>query len=80
MEHKCEEIIKKVMLFLDGELSPNEHDWLREQLIQCPACLEHYEMEKDFKDFLCAKLKCMPACECDEHELKDKILSKIKGL
>lgn len=80
MEHNCETIIKKIMLFLDGELDPSEQEWLREQLIQCPACLEHYELEKDFKDFICQKLRCQPACQCDEHDLKEKILTKIKEI
>lgn len=80
MVHNCKEIIKKIMLFLDGELIQSEQTTLRDQLIECPACLEHYELEKDFKDFLCEKLKCMPSCKCDEHELKDKILAKIKAI
>ncbi|MBK7957084.1 MAG: hypothetical protein IPK03_02610 [Bacteroidetes bacterium] len=79
MEHQCDEIFKKIVLLLDNELNQEEKDWLRDELIACPACLENYEMEKDFKEMLCEKLKCMESCECNEEQLKSKILSKIRN-
>jgi hypothetical protein len=78
MEHKCEEILKKIVLLLDNELSDEERNWLRDQLIECPACLDHYELEKGFKEMLCEKLKCINPCECNEKKLKEQILEKIK--
>jgi hypothetical protein len=79
MEHNCEIIFQKIMLLLDNELSQEEQDWLRDQLIDCPACLENYEMEKDFKELICEKLKCIEPCGCDETDLKAKILAKIQA-
>lgn len=53
----CPEIIQKVFLVLDGEMNHKEEKEFLEHLEGCPHCLEMYQIEKSFKEFLCSKVK-----------------------
>ena len=53
----CSEIIQKVFLVLDGEMSGKEEKEFLQHLNECPNCLEMYSIEKSFKDFLAAKIQ-----------------------
>ena len=53
----CPEIIQKVFLVLDGEMSAKEEKEFLSHLDGCPHCLEMFSIEKSFKEFLCAKVK-----------------------
>ena len=48
--HQCEDMMSKVFLSLDGELSHEEEKKFLEELNQCSCCLGKYEIEKSFKD------------------------------
>ena len=54
--HNCKDIISKVFLILDGELSIDEEKEFLNELNCCTSCLEKYNIERSFKSFLCAKI------------------------
>ncbi len=50
--HDCSKVAKNVFLALDGELSPEEEKTLLADVEKCPRCLEYFNIEKAFKQFL----------------------------
>jgi mycothiol system anti-sigma-R factor len=75
-EHNCRETIKKVMLALDGELSAEEELRFMHDIKICSHCLEKYNIEKEFKLFLCSKVQKK---NCTE-DLKNKIRAQISRM
>lgn len=55
--HDCSEIASKVMLVIDGELPPNEEKRLIAEIQECKGCLQHYSIEKSFKEFIAKKVE-----------------------
>ena len=70
-QHDCSEVISRVFLALDGELDQNEVKDFMDDLNRCSWCLEHYNIEKVFKEFLCNKLQ--------RKEVKPDVISEIKS-
>lgn len=56
-KHDCIQILSKVFLALDGELTRKEEKAFLEELNKCSCCLENYSIEKSFKQFLANKIK-----------------------
>ena len=69
----CPEIIQKVFLVLDGELSPKEEKEFLSHLEECPHCLEMYSIEKTFKEFLTKKLQKKQVNNSVINSIKEKI-------
>lgn len=55
---KCEQLIEKLYLFIDGELSPEEEYEIEAHLSECVQCLRIYGLELQFKRMIIHKLKC----------------------
>jgi len=55
--HNCDATMQKVMLALDDELTPDEERNFLDELNRCSSCLEKFQIEKSFKDYLCTKVK-----------------------
>lgn len=55
--HDCSALMKKVMMSLDGEMNEQEETEFLKDINQCSHCLENYNIEKSFKQFLHDKLK-----------------------
>jgi len=55
-QHSCRTLLQKVMLSLDGEMSEQDEQQFFDEVTKCSTCLEHYNIEKSFKEFMCAKL------------------------
>ena len=72
--HDCNEVIAKLEVLLDGELDQEVEAQLIKEIKDCPGCLEHYNVDKSFKDFLQNKLER----KCCTEKLKHEILEKIK--
>jgi len=71
--HDCTEVISKVFLSLDGELTKEEEKEFLEELKRCSWCLEQYHIEKAFKEFLCKKLEKKVVKASLVKEIKRKI-------
>lgn len=73
--HNCDHILSKVFLALDGELSSEEEASFLAEINQCGDCLEKYQIEKNFKDFLSKKVRK----ECCFETLAQNIKNKLYG-
>ena len=56
-DNECTELLRKVELALDGELTQDQEKKLFNDLEHNPWCLDVYNIEKCFKDFLCEKIE-----------------------
>ena len=74
-KHDCRNFAKKVFLVLDGELPEQERNLFITDIQRCKGCLEHYHIEKAFKDFLVSKVERKGCTE----QIKQDILNKVKA-
>lgn len=74
--HDCSKVISKVILSLDGELTEQEENVLLAEINCCSKCLEHYNIEKSFKEFLQKKIEVRKA----KSDVMATIKSKINEL
>ena len=72
-KHECSEFIRKVELALDGELTATEEQEFIADAQRCGWCLEQYEIEKAFKNFLAQKLQRKPISATLVENIKAKI-------
>jgi hypothetical protein len=49
-------VLSKVFLSLDGALTPEEEKEFLEEINKCSCCLDAFNIEKAFKEFLCRKI------------------------
>lgn len=71
--HNCDQIISKVFLALDGEMTAEEEKTFLNEINQCSCCLEKYQIEKSFKEFLSKKVKHECCFETLANNIKDKL-------
>ncbi len=74
-KHDCRNFVEKVFLVLDGELPEKERNLFITDIQRCKGCLEHFHIEKTFKEFLVAKVSRK---ECTE-KLKNDIINQVKA-
>lgn len=55
-QHDCLEVLSKVYLALDGEMSAADEKAFLDELNKCSCCLDHYHIERSFKEFLAEKV------------------------
>lgn len=55
--HNCKEVVDQVHLMLDGELNAKEEQDVLCELQRCMHCLDEYNLNKRFKDFMQSKLE-----------------------
>lgn len=71
--HNCEEVVDQVNLMLDGELNAKEEQDVLCELQRCMHCLDEFNLQKKFKDFMQNKLeKKNISAECLER-IKNQI-------
>lgn len=56
----CQQALKQIELFLDGELDPSLHAEVRQHLGECGPCTDRSEFQRHLKELLKAK------CGCDD--------------
>ncbi|MCP4121321.1 MAG: hypothetical protein GY751_06170 [Bacteroidetes bacterium] len=74
--HNCREVIAKVEELIDGELDNASQERLIREINRCPACLEHYNIDVAFKEFVHKRVQR----KCCAEKMKSEILSKIKSI
>jgi hypothetical protein len=74
MGHDCSKVLSKVFLALDGEMTEEEEKLFLKQIQECSCCLDHFEIEKEFKNFLQQKVEK----KCVKAETVSAIKTKIK--
>ncbi|MDZ4845493.1 MAG: hypothetical protein SH857_08090 [Chitinophagales bacterium] len=71
--HDCSEVVSRMFLALDGELTTPEEKEFLDELNRCSWCLEHYHVEKTFKQFLSNRLARKEINPAMIEEIKSKI-------
>ncbi len=56
-QHDCLDVLSKVYLVLDGEMSAEEEKAFLKDLNKCSCCLDQYHIERSFKEFLAEKVQ-----------------------
>lgn len=76
MSISCDEVLRKLDLYLDGELAEPESAALAEHLDACPECLAHETFEVRLREIVRTKLGATP----DTPEaLVDRIRRAVAG-
>jgi anti-sigma factor (TIGR02949 family) len=66
----CNETIRELDAFLDGELSPEAHTHIREHLGECLDCLQAFDFEAELKQAIRRK--------CSNDEMPPGLLGRIE--
>ena len=66
----CNETLRELESFLDGELTPAALADIRSHLGDCPGCLEAFDFH--------AELKAVIAAKCKHDELPPGLISRIE--
>lgn len=74
--HNCRDVVDKLEELIDGEVDEHTQQRLITEIKRCPACLEHYHLDKAFKDFLQTKTHR----KCCASEVKQSILQRIRAI
>lgn len=74
--HNCKDVAEKLEILLDGELDKDAEAYLIKDINRCSKCLEHYNIDKAFKEFVNKKVER----RCCTDTLKSEILDKIKEI
>ena len=71
MKPECEQALREIERFLDGEMGAPEHSKLDAHLHSCPPCMGHAEFKRNVKQLIAER------CGCDEMpaELQHRVLS-----
>ena len=75
--HSCAEVIAMVNLYLDGELPKEQETTFLQEINNCPHCLEEYNIDKSFKEFIVAKMARRNGSTQLIQSIKDKIRSHV---
>jgi anti-sigma factor (TIGR02949 family) len=72
---RCEEALRRLMEFIDGELSHDERDSVEEHLSTCRSCFSRMEFERRLKERFAAI-----ASDYVEMASRDRVRELIKRL
>jgi mycothiol system anti-sigma-R factor len=69
---ECEETLREIERFLDGELEPGLRAVIASHLSSCNPCTERAEFRRHVKDLVATK--------CSGDAMPSDLLSRVKGL
>ncbi|MBA3605049.1 MAG: mycothiol system anti-sigma-R factor [Acidimicrobiia bacterium] len=67
----CNQTLRELETFLDGELTPNVREMIHSHLEGCPDCLQAFDFQ--------AELKAVIAAKCRRDELPPGLLARIEA-
>jgi mycothiol system anti-sigma-R factor len=67
----CNETLRELEAFLDGELPAELHQAITSHLSHCPDCLEAFDFH--------AELKMVIAAKCSEQEMPPGLMDRIEA-
>lgn len=70
-QHDCLDVLSKVYLVLDGEMSTDQEKAFLKDLNECSCCLDQYHIERSFKEFLAEKVQ--------RKEVNQKLVADIRS-
>jgi mycothiol system anti-sigma-R factor len=53
----CKEVVERLYVFLDGELTDQRRDLIRRHLDECSPCLEAFEFETELRTMISSRSK-----------------------
>ncbi len=68
----CQQVLREIELYLDGELEGSMHLEIHQHLEACTPCMDHSEFKRRLKELLRAK------CGCGE--VPPEVLDRIRIL
>jgi len=70
----CREVLKRVYLYLDGEIEDADCTEIREHLDECAPCLREFGIEQEVKALVAR------SCGCDKapETLRQKVILRIQ--
>ena len=68
----CEEVLRVIFAYLDGELETADHERVEEHLERCRSCLARADFERRLKAHL-AELACEPVTPAFEQRIRTLI-------
>ena len=71
----CEDALTELYTFLDGELTTDKREHIRQHLDDCNPCLEHYDFEAELRIVISTKCR-----ESVPESLKAKIAASLADL
>lgn len=77
LSHNCEETLKQVLLLLDNRLDDTEQKRLMDSVQRCEDCLKKLNIEKEFKDFVHAKMIKKVCTEKLRHQIHEIVNTQI---
>ena len=75
--HNCEQLMRKVMLLLDGEMNEAEEKDFLANVSICNHCLESYNIEKVFKESICNGIERKTISPDVLNSIREKIKSQL---
>jgi mycothiol system anti-sigma-R factor len=73
-ETPCSEVLGRIYWYLDGEVSAEDCDHIRQHLDECGPCLREYGLDKVVKQLIATHCGCDPA----PSDLRGKVLVRIR--
>ena len=70
----CREVLERIHLFLDDEISETDGDAVRHHLLACEHCLDHFDVEQAVRSLLkrCCSLDRAP------ETLRVRVMSAVR--
>jgi mycothiol system anti-sigma-R factor len=72
-ELDCGDVVEAVYLYLDGELSSDVIDNIRQHLDECSPCLREYGIEREVKALIARS-----CCETAPEELRASVVQRLE--
>jgi anti-sigma factor (TIGR02949 family) len=72
----CSEVLHRVYEYLDGEMTRDDTEKIKQHLDECGPCLKEYDLDQALKALV------KRSCECEEApvELRSQIVARITTL
>ena len=72
----CSEVLHRVYEYLDGEMTLDDTEKIKQHLDECGPCLKEYDLDQALKALV------KRSCECEEApvELRSQIVARITTL
>jgi mycothiol system anti-sigma-R factor len=70
-ETDCGEVLAEVFLYLDGEMTGERHDLIRNHLDECSPCLRKYGLEQE--------VRALVARSCGGDRAPEALRAKVLG-
>ncbi|MCB0510560.1 MAG: hypothetical protein H6579_01315 [Chitinophagales bacterium] len=74
--HDCKEVVEQFNMLLDGSLNPKQEQDVMCELQRCMHCLQEYNLEEKYRNFVKEKVEK----KCPTESFIGKLKDCIKGL